>query len=322
MAQTFQLRIQDLVGEAVSEDLSLSVNMLQDLFDDGMYEIIGRLPTEALRLTAIVTSDFAPDTGSAIENARIMDVLRSDGTVKRPCEKIPYELAGLYAEKGSYYDSSIAWPVYYEEPQTSGAMKIKILPSSSDSIGTIVYAKAPSTTISSATAITGWPDELENLPVWWAVSQVFIRETAFMRRKAQDEIEAITSGTLSNLTSLYTEVDLALNASKTEIAKMDNEIDTASSSISTDSDIEQGRAELGVATSRAGNAAEYVRDAGARLSEIQSYLTESATRTQTAADYIVRGKDALAQHNVMAQKFENRLEKYIARFTRTELEEA
>jgi hypothetical protein len=50
MAQTFQARIEDLVGDTVSGgDLGLTANMLGDWFNDGLNEVITRLPESMLR---------------------------------------------------------------------------------------------------------------------------------------------------------------------------------------------------------------------------------------------------------------------------------
>jgi len=50
MPQSFQTRIEDLVGEAAAGDLSLTTAMMQDMFDDGLRAVIRLLPDDALVL--------------------------------------------------------------------------------------------------------------------------------------------------------------------------------------------------------------------------------------------------------------------------------
>lgn len=219
MAQAFQTRIEDIVGDAVSGgDLSLSANMLGDWFNDGFKVVIGRLPDPALRLMAI-SAAFGTN-GTTIENARVLDVLRSDGTYNRRCSKMPHSLIGAAGEKGSLYEPTANWPIYYEEPQTTAGVKIKVLPAASaaDSGATIVKVTMPASASLAATSITGWPNELEDLPVWYAAAMALFREAGYSRRKAQDEIEAITSsGILANLATTYTNIGTALDATNTNL---------------------------------------------------------------------------------------------------------
>lgn len=190
MPQSFQTRIEDLVGEAASGDLSLSTNMMQDMFDEGLRAVIRVLPNEALDFAAKKTT-FAPTSGTQVKNPRILRVLRSDGTVNRVCNEIDVAHAGDAAEKGSLYEVSAFTPAYYLEPQASGFVTLKILPASATATHGILYhVVIPPIAISNTGMVAGFPEELEGLPVIYAAGLVLLRESGVTRRTSQDQVEA------------------------------------------------------------------------------------------------------------------------------------
>ncbi len=190
MAQTFQVRIEDLVGESTSGDLSLTTAMMQDMFDDGLRAVIRILPIAALDFAAKKTT-FAPTSGVQVKNPKILRVLRNDGSVNRPCVEMDLAFVGAASEKGSFYEPSAFMPRYYLEPQASGFVTLKVLPTSATSTaGILFHVVIPPISISNSTMIAGFPDELEGLPVFYAAGLVLLREAGVTRRTSQDQVEA------------------------------------------------------------------------------------------------------------------------------------
>ncbi len=190
MAQTFQTRIEDLVGEAAGGDLSLTTNMLQDMFDAGIRAIIRGLPANAIEFASKKTT-FAPTSGTQVKNPKILKVLRNDGTYNRECTEMDLANAGTASEHGSFYEPSARWPVYFLEPQASGFVLVKILPTSATSTAGILYHMAiPPIAIGDSTIIAGFPEELEELPVFYAAGLALMRESGVTRRLSQDQVEA------------------------------------------------------------------------------------------------------------------------------------
>ena len=190
MAQTFETRIDDLVGEGSSGDLSTTTAMKQDMFDDGLRATIRFLPNDALAFASKQTT-FAPTSGVQVKNPRVLRVLRNDGTVNRVCSEMDVAFAGAAAEKGSYYESSATWPVYFLEPQASGFVMLKILPTSATSTAGILFHVAiPPISISNSAMVAGFPEELEGLPILYAAGMLLLREAGVTRRNSQDQVEA------------------------------------------------------------------------------------------------------------------------------------
>ena len=98
---------------------------------------------------------------------------------------------GTAGERGSFYEPSSRWPVYYMEPQESGFVLVKILPTSATATAGILYHMAiPPIAISDSTIIAGFPEELEGLPVFYAAGLALMRESGVTRRLSQDQVEA------------------------------------------------------------------------------------------------------------------------------------
>ncbi len=144
-----------MVGEGSSGDLSTTTAMKQDMFDDGLRAVIRFLPNDALAFASKQTT-FAPTSGVQVKNPRILRVLRNDGTINRVCSEI--DVAFAATEKGSYYEPSTTWPVYFLEPQASGFVILKILPTSATSTaGILFHVTIPPISIDNSTIVAGFP---------------------------------------------------------------------------------------------------------------------------------------------------------------------
>ncbi len=190
MPQTFEVRIDDLVGEGSAGDLGLSTNMKQDMFDDGLRAVIRLLPDDALGFAAKQTT-FAPTDGVQVKNPRVLSVLRTDSSVNRKCVEIDLSLVGAASEKGSLHEVSVFTPVYYLEPQASGFVTLKVLPASATSTdGILFHVVIPPIAISNTSMVAGFPEDLEGLPVFYAAGLALMRESGVTRRVSQDQVEA------------------------------------------------------------------------------------------------------------------------------------
>ncbi len=190
MPQSFETRIDDLVGEGSSGDIGTTTDMKQDMFDDGLRAVIRLLPDDALGFASKQTT-FAPTDGTQVKNPMVLRVLRYDSSVNRRCVKIDLSLAGAAAEKGSIHEASEFTPVYYLEPQASGFVTLKVLPASATSTdGILFHAVIPPIAISNNAMVAGFPEDLESLPVFYAAGLVLMRESGVTRRASQDQVEA------------------------------------------------------------------------------------------------------------------------------------
>ncbi len=101
-----------------------------------------------------------------------------------------------------------------------------------------------------------------------------------------DEIFVATTGSLDLINTAVDRVNAAVILANAEFDLMNPDIDTASSSISTDKHIDQGRAELQVADGRAKTGITYLREATAGIEEATGYATEAQSRLNGAASYL------------------------------------
>lgn len=190
MPQSFETRIDDLVGEGSSGDIGTTTDMKQDMFDDGLRAVIRLLPDDALGFASKQTT-FAPTSGVQIKNPRVLRVLRYDSSVNRMCVETDLSLVGAASEKGSLHEASVFTPVYYLEPQASGFVTLKVLPASATSTdGILFHAVIPPIAISNNAMVAGFPEDLESLPVFYAAGLVLMRESGVTRRASQDQVEA------------------------------------------------------------------------------------------------------------------------------------
>ena len=190
MPQTYQTRIEDLVGEAAAGDLSLTTNMMQDMFDEGLRATIRLLPIGVLNFASKKTT-FAPTSGVQVKNPRVLRVLRNDGSVDRLCVEIDLAFVGAASEKGSFNEVSAFMPVYFLDPQASGFVTLKILPTSATSTDGILYhVVIPPVAITNNAMIAGFPEDLEGLPVFYAAGLALLRESGLTRRTSQTQVKA------------------------------------------------------------------------------------------------------------------------------------
>ena len=227
--QTYELRLLDKIGEALSADLGLDTEMFDDWLTEGARVIIGKMPAPLWRFFGSEPSAFAPTTGIVVENFKVKDVFRNDGTRDQPCRRIPEFLRGRALDSDEMTYATATDPVYYIDYSTTATPTLKILPVSGTAVGKIIRVLFPTIDASGDSSVNGFPNDLEPLLLLYALMQVKIREQALSRRDSQTEIEAITdSGILTALATTYTDMETALDALSTEVAKIDDVIVLAS----------------------------------------------------------------------------------------------
>ena len=323
MPQSFQTRIEDLVGEAAAGDLSLTTTMMQDMFDDGLRAVIRVLPDDALAFAAKKTT-FAPTDGVQVKNPRVLRVLRNDSSVNRMCVEIDISLAGAAAEKGSLHEASAFTPRYYLEPQASGFVTLKVLPASATSTdGILFHVVIPPVAISNTSMVAGFPEELEGLPVIYAAGLALLRESGVTRRISQDQVEAAITAMGQYIAILPSFVPppsftYSVTAISDALDKAQYLIDDATST-GMDDDVEtqldadnlpKATVTISAASQEISRANAAIQDELAQLREYEaelqgstnqfsgelqkaaSYLTEAQSRSGAAASY--DGKSALA----------------------------
>ncbi|KKK79122.1 hypothetical protein LCGC14_2836690, partial [marine sediment metagenome] len=228
--QTFENQLLDLVGEALAGDLGLDTEMFDDWLTNGARVIISRMPSPLWRFFGSEPSAFAPTSGIEVENFKIKNVYRNDGTIDQPSRLIEESMRGRALDSDDMNYATITDPAYYIDYDTTGTPTLKIIPvSATSTIGKIIRVLFPTIDASGDNSVNGFPDDLEPLLLLYALMQVKVREQALSRRDGQTEIEAITdSGILTALTTTYSDIETALDAATTENAKIDEVIVLAS----------------------------------------------------------------------------------------------
>lgn len=200
--------------------------------------------------------------------------------------------------------------------------------------------------------ISKFPGGIIDLIVLYAVIQVYYREMSYYHSLSLDEIQAITNtgildavdtaldaaktafGKIATqltlgetdsegdvntaLSALTTKTSAAANAVAaiyTEVSKIDDDIDTASTSISTNEDIELGQAELGVAQSRIANVTSLINYMQSNLTsaegfakEVQTRLLQAGAKREEAASRAAEGMAYLQEAQARLAKAATRLQ--------------
>lgn len=226
--QTFELRLLDKVGEALAGDLGLDTEMLDDWLIEGARYVISKQPPQLWRLFAKEDAAFAPTTGLTVEGHKIVDVFRNDGTIDQSCRQIPENLRGRALDSDDINYATVTDPNWYVDSSTTATPTLKIIPVSVSNIAKVRRLNFPTIDASADSSINGFPDELEDLVVIFALIQIKLREMGLSRRDSQTEIEAITdSGILTKLATAYTDIETALDASTTQNGKISTILDLA-----------------------------------------------------------------------------------------------
>lgn len=327
--------ILDIVGEALSGDLGITTAMLDDFVQNAAKVVFRQLPIEAFEFIGIQESAFAPTTGITVDSMQVINVLRSDSnSIDRKCIRIPESLAGAATEPGSLHKATNYSPVYFVKPQTSGAAKILILPSSTSSVGKLIHVSYPSIDTSTATVgtITGYPDELGDLLIWYAVATVRYRESGLMRRNAQDEIDKIITAS----TGYLADFEGALNPFTFSTTAIDDAIDKArdlvddSTGMSVGDSIETiisqeklqkastqretANTEIGRARASIEEQLAELRASGSDTQIAVAYLEEAKTALGVTGDYLNRGQVALKEAGHYMEMFNKELNAYLMTF--------
>ena len=218
----FETRVINKISDTLTTgDLTVTTDMLDVWLGEGARYIIGKMPPMLWKYFSKEDAAFAPTTGLAVENHKIINVFRNDGTIDQPARQIPESLRGRALDSSDINYATNTDPEWYIDSSTTATPTLKILPVSATAVGKVIRLSYPTIDASADSSINGFPDELEDLVVLYAVLQAKLREMGLSRRDAQTEIEAITdSGILSSLSGVYTEIETALDAAKTELDKV------------------------------------------------------------------------------------------------------
>ena len=143
---------------------------------DATREVINLLPIKLFERSAKVSAAFAPTTGATAHENKVLSAIRAkttsfnDGEVF-DCRQVSHTLANKAKDESSLEYATETDPIWYYEPQTDlTAIKVKILPASTDAIAKIYSIDYPVFTagdtetydVCQKTKIENFPDEAEN----------------------------------------------------------------------------------------------------------------------------------------------------------------
>jgi len=216
--QNLDQQLLDKVGEAVSKDLGLTQTIIDDMYTQSVRAIVNRVSTLAPHKLWLFSSDSALSDGNGvtlgtIKSSHVLHVIRNDGNKDYPCRQIPFVLSGRAQDPEDIEYATRFDPIHYFK---NAAVYVLPTPSSSEQ-AQISYVNYPTSidasSISSIGDVTGktFPVDLDHAAILYALMEVRLLESGLMRRKAQDEIEAIrgsssvgteswTSGTTKTVT--------------------------------------------------------------------------------------------------------------------------
>lgn len=282
---TFEVRITNKVGEALGSSLSLTTEMYDEWCTEGASNIIGMMPPQLWKLFASEPAAFAPTTGIAIENHKIKNVFRNDGARDQPSRLIEESLRGRVLDSEDINYATNTDPSHYVDYSTTGTPTLKIIPVSGTAVGKIIRVLYPTIDASADSVINGFPTELENLVVDYALIQAKQREAAFMRRKAQSLWETASTGFGARALDALTKAqDLIDNLSSTDFE-----------SYLTAEDVEMAGTTLGGASQEVNRA----------LAEMQAGITQ-------VADYLRMGASAQQEYQSMETVWDKNLKDWIS----------
>ena len=276
MATVFETRVMDKVGEAlITGDLGITTEMLDVWLGEGARYVISKQPSQLWRLFAKEDAAFAPTTGLEVENHKIVGVFRNDGTIDQPARQIDESLRGRVLDSADINYATITDPNWYVDYSTTATPTLKIVPvSATTTIGKVIRLSFPTIDASADSSINGFPDELEDIVVDYALMQVKQREATYMRRQAQGLIDG-------------TRIEDALDKAK---VYMDDLASTDFESYVTAEDVE-------LAATMVGGASQEVQRG---LAEIQYALAE-------AGEFLKISGEALKDYNSMEKDLEKRV---------------
>ena len=277
--QTFSLRLLDKIGEALAGDLGLDAGMFNDWLTEGTRKIISKMPKQLWKFFGKTPAAFAPTTGVVVESQKVIQAFRSDGTIQQPCRIIDEKLKGRATDTSEINYATATDPAAYVDFTTTATPTLKILPVSGTAVGYVTYVNFPTIAAATDTVINGFPDDLEDVVVDYALMQAKQRESSYLRKLAQGEVTG-------------TRIEDALDKSRDY---MDNLASTDFESYVTAEDVE-------MAQTMVGGASEEVNRAN---SEIQYALAR-------ASDYLKSSTSAMQDYQTMEKSIDERIKMWIS----------
>lgn len=194
---TFTNRIKDLIGNDYTTIASLSAS---DLFNAAVSEIADLLSPELLlkyAVAPIVINNSTPTWNHASsiagpEGTKVLLVtmaVESGGSGTQggqyPCREVSVVNYGIALDAGSIYYATVHSPIYSLVTQADGFTDLLIFPIPTATYhGKIYYFKYPTTDITSASTIAGFPNELEQAVVLKACIHIL---KTYISNQVQDE---------------------------------------------------------------------------------------------------------------------------------------
>ncbi len=220
--KSFEDQLLARVGEALSGDLGLVTEDLDDTATQVVRNICSKLPSRLLDHMGAETA-LANSSGATV-TTRVLGVTREDANgILRPAREVSHVLEERLEDPDDLVYASPNDPAWF--PKNG---KVYVKPNPTSSAGAKISALSPPAVDASGDiAITGFPDELEPVVVDGMFIWVKKREMSLSRRDAQAEVGNI-SAILGSLSTTYDDIETALNAATTEAAKIDEVIVLAS----------------------------------------------------------------------------------------------
>lgn len=220
-------RVDDLTGFGSTDDTALG-----DWFDDGVKDVMNSIPSYMLPMfSSEVTFTSNKTLG---ENAKLLAVVRSDGSRDQMCREIPFTMSGRAADNSDVNYATNADPVYYIHNgvltvlPTAGSCKLQEVSFSDVTI--------------TGTSIDNMPNDAEHLVVLYASIRALQRlmndksgnadiTTALTAINTEnDKISAIMDSAntaINKVNAIVTEADTEFDLAKTEIAEADVQVDAS-----------------------------------------------------------------------------------------------
>ena len=136
---TFEVRVMNLVGDTLTTgDLAITTEMLDTWLTKGAAKIIGLMPPPLWKFFSSEPAAFTPTAGIAIENHKIKNVFRNDGTIDQPSRLIEESLRGRALDSEDINYATVTDPSHYIDYSTTATATLKIIPVSGTAVGKII----------------------------------------------------------------------------------------------------------------------------------------------------------------------------------------
>ncbi len=220
-------RVDDLTGFGSTDDVALG-----DWFDDGVRDVINSIPSYMLPMYSSEVTFTSSQT--LAENAKLLAIVRSDGSLDQKCREIPFTMSGRAADNTDVNYATNADPAYYIHNgvltvlPTGGSCKLQEVSFSDVTV--------------TDTSITNMPNEAEQLVVLYACVRALQRlmnnksgnndiTTALTAINTEnDKVSAIMDSAntaVDKVSAIVTEADTEFDLAKTELAESDTQVDAS-----------------------------------------------------------------------------------------------